>query len=123
MAYSLPKQLARHMQGVLFQTDPASELTVVRSAYHLGKWRQSQPKPRAVLVELISVAAKHTAFQASNRLGASKIRLDEDLTPQQLKQRRGPLHRLPVPEGQGLQTLLQRPNFEVQGWCTDSQVC
>ena len=54
-----------------------------------GKWRQSQPKPRAVLVELISVAAKHTAFQASSRLRASKIRLDEDLTPQQLKQRRG----------------------------------
>ena len=89
MAYSLPAQLARHMQGVLFQTDPASELTVVRSAYRLGKWRQSQPKPRAVLVELISVAAKHTAFQASSRLRASKIRLDEDLTPQQLKQRRG----------------------------------
>ena len=89
MAYSLPKQLARHMQGVLFQTDPASELTVVRSAYHLGKWRQSQPKPRAVLVELISVAAKHTAFQASSRLRASKIRLDEDLTPQQLKQHWG----------------------------------
>ena len=89
MAYSLPAQLARHMQGVLFQTDPASELTVVRSAYRLGKWRQSQPKPKAVLEELISVAAKHTAFQASSRLRASRIRLDEDLTPQQLKQRRG----------------------------------
>ena len=89
MAYSFPAQLARHMQGVLFQTDPTSELTMVRSAYRLGKWRQSQLKPRAVLVELISVAAKHTAFQASSRLRATKIRLAEDLTPQQLKQRKG----------------------------------
>jgi len=35
------------------------------------------------------VAAKHTAFQASKRLRAMKVRLDEDLTPQQMKTRRG----------------------------------
>ena len=61
----------------------------MRSAYRLGKWKQDQLKPRAVLVELISVAAKHTAFQASSRLRAARIRLDEDLTPQQMKQRTG----------------------------------
>ncbi len=40
-------------------------------------------------MELLSVAAKHTAFQASKRLRAMKVRLDEDLTPQQMKTRRG----------------------------------
>ena len=32
---------------------------------------------------------KHTAFQASSRLRAARIRLDEDLTPQQMQQRKG----------------------------------
>ena len=50
---------------------------------------QGQLKPRAVLVELMSVGAKHTAFQASSRLRAARIRLDEDLTPQQMQQRKG----------------------------------
>ncbi|DBA89192.1 TPA: hypothetical protein ACH3X1_016342 [Trebouxia sp. C0004] len=62
---------------------------MVRSAFRLGKWRRDQGKPRAVLVELLFVAAKHIAFQASNRLRDLKIRLDEDLTPQQMKTRRG----------------------------------
>ncbi|DBA99905.1 TPA: hypothetical protein ACH3X1_013789 [Trebouxia sp. C0004] len=62
---------------------------MVRSAFRLGKWRQDQGKPRAVLVELLYVAAKHIAFQASKRLRDLKIRLDEDLTPQQMKTRRG----------------------------------
>ena len=88
-AHSMPAKLACHMQGVLFQAAPATELTLVRSAFRLGKWKQDQHKPRAVLVELLSVAAKHTAFQASSRLRASGIRLDEDLTPAQMKQRRG----------------------------------
>ena len=88
-AYSLPAQLARHMQGVLFQAAPASEQTTVRSAYRLGKWKEGQLKPRAVLVELMSIGAKHTAFQASSRLRAARIRLDEDLTPQQMQQRKG----------------------------------
>ncbi len=66
-----------------------TRLTKVRSAFRLGKWKQDQGKPRAVLVELLSVAAKHTAFQASKRLRAMKVRLDEDLTPQQMKTRRG----------------------------------
>ena len=66
----------------------------MRSAYRLGKLKQDQQdrlqlKPRAMLVELTSVAAKHTAFQASSRLRAARIRLDEDLTPQQMQQRRG----------------------------------
>ena len=89
MGYSLPVELARHMQGVLFQIAPASGLTIVRSAYRLGKWKQDQLKPRAVLVELTLVAAKHTAFQAASRLRADRIRLDEDLTAQQMQQRRG----------------------------------
>ena len=88
-AHSMPAKLACHMQGVLFQAAPATELTLVRSAFRLGKWKQDRHKPRAVLVELLSVAAKHTAFQASSRLRASGIRLDEDLTPAQMKQRRG----------------------------------
>ncbi|DBA71861.1 TPA: hypothetical protein ACH3X2_010910 [Trebouxia sp. C0005] len=87
-ALQTPAALARHLQGLLFQTTTASGLTQVRSAFRLGKWKQDQSKPRAVLVELLSVAAKHTAFQASSRLRADSIRLDEDLTPQQMKQRR-----------------------------------
>ncbi|DBA77442.1 TPA: hypothetical protein ACH3X1_009272 [Trebouxia sp. C0004] len=89
MALNTPAALAHHMQGLLFQTATSSELTMVRSAFRLGKWRQDQGKPRAVLVELLSVAAKHTAFQASKPLRDLKIRLDEDLTPQQMKTRRG----------------------------------
>ena len=88
-AYSTPAKLASHMQGVLFQTAPATELSLVRSAFRLGRWKPDQHKPRAVLVELLSVAAKHTAFQASSRLRTAGIRLDEDLTPVQMKQRRG----------------------------------
>lgn len=61
---------------------------MVRSAFRLGKWKQDQSTPRAVLEELLSVAAKHTAFQASKRHRAIKIRLDDDLTPQQMKIRR-----------------------------------
>jgi len=55
----------------------------------LGKWKAAQKKPRAVLVELTTVSAKHRAFKASSRLRASRIRLDEDLTPQQMQQRKG----------------------------------
>ena len=36
------------------------------------------------------MSAKHRAFKASSRLRASRIRLDEDLTPQQqMQQRKG----------------------------------
>lgn len=70
--YSLPAKLARHMQGVLFQAAPASELTTVRSAYRWGNCKEVQLKPRAVLVEM-SVGAKDTAFQASSRLRAARI--------------------------------------------------
>ena len=87
--YSLPAEPARHLLGILFQAAPATELATVRSAYRLGKWKQGQLKPRAVLVELMLVGAKHTAFQASSRLRAARIRLDEDLTPQQMQQRKG----------------------------------
>ncbi|DBA96468.1 TPA: hypothetical protein ACH3X1_015356 [Trebouxia sp. C0004] len=89
MALNTPAALAHHIHGMLFQTATSSELTMVRSAFWLGKSRQDQSKPRAVLVELISVAAKHTAFRASKRLRDLKIRLDKDLTPQQMKTRRG----------------------------------
>lgn len=71
--YSAPAKLACHTQGVLFQAAPATELTLVRSAFRLGKWDSDQNKRRAVLVELLTVAAKHTAFQASRRLRASDI--------------------------------------------------
>ncbi|DBA97443.1 TPA: hypothetical protein ACH3X1_015161 [Trebouxia sp. C0004] len=64
MAINTPAALACHMQGLTFQTATSSELTMVKSAFWLGKWRQDQSKPHAVLVELLSVAAKQTAFQA-----------------------------------------------------------
>jgi len=35
------------------------------------------------------VSAKHKAFQASRRLRAARIRLDDDLSQQQMQQRRG----------------------------------
>ena len=89
VALNTPAALARHVQGLFFQTGPNSELTLVRSAYRLGKGKQDQSKPRAILVELLSVAAKHTAFKSSSRLRGMKIRLNEDLTPQQMTQRRG----------------------------------
>ncbi|DBB04199.1 TPA: hypothetical protein ACH3X1_013236 [Trebouxia sp. C0004] len=89
MALNTPAALACHMQGLLFQAPTGAGLTKVRSAFRLGKWKQDQGKPRAVLVELLSVAAKHTAFQASKRLRAVKVRLDEDLPPHQMHTRRG----------------------------------
>ncbi len=113
MALNTPAALACHMQGLLFQTHTASELTKVRSAFRLGNWKQDQGKPRAVLVELLSVAAKHTALQASKRLRAVKVRLDEDLTPQQMKTRKGPIYRLSVAEGPWLQALFQRHYTEI----------
>ncbi len=67
------------MQGLLFQTPTGSELTKVRSAFRLGKWKQDQGKPRAVLVELLSVAARHTAFQATKRLRAVKKEEEEEI--------------------------------------------
>ena len=88
MALNTLATLAHHVQGLFFQIGRDSELTLVRSAYRLGRWKQDQTKPRAILVELLSVAAEHTAFQSSSRLRGMKIRLDEDLTPQQMKQRR-----------------------------------
>ena len=112
MTYSLPTELARHLQGVLFQAAPASELTTVRSAYCLGKWKEGRLKPRAVLVVLMSVGAQHTT---SSQLRAARIRLDEDLTPRTDAAAQGPVHRLPVSEGQGLQAFLHGGDPEVQG--------
>lgn len=86
--YSTPAALAKHIQKVLFEAAPASQPTAVCNAFRLGKWRADQQKPRAILVELLSVSAKHVAFQASSRLRAAGIRLDEDLTPKQLQGRR-----------------------------------
>ncbi|DBA69291.1 TPA: hypothetical protein ACH3X2_004128 [Trebouxia sp. C0005] len=87
-ALQTPAALGRHLQGLLFLPTTASELSQVRSAFRLGKPKQDQSKPCAVLVELLSVAAKHMAFQASSKLRAISIRLDKDLTPQQMKQRK-----------------------------------
>ncbi len=55
---------------------PSTVVRVVSAATHMR-------------TQQLSVAAKHTAFQASKRLRAMKVRLDEDLTPQQMKTRRG----------------------------------
>jgi len=87
VAYNTPQSLVAHMQALLFESEPASASTIVRSAYRFGKWSSERKKPRPVLVELLSVSAKHIAFKASKRLRASHIRLDEYLTPQQLKER------------------------------------
>ncbi|DBA87940.1 TPA: hypothetical protein ACH3X1_004928 [Trebouxia sp. C0004] len=84
-----PEALAAHLQSLLFEDAPSSASPLVSCAYRLGKWKAAQRKPRAVLVELTTVSAKHRAFKASSRLRASRIRLDEDLTPQQMQQRKG----------------------------------
>ena len=88
-AYTTPGALAAHLQDLLFEGSPSSTSFLVGCAYRLGKWKSAQKKPRAVLVELTSVSAKHRAFQASKRLRATHIRLDDDLSPQQMQQRRG----------------------------------
>ncbi len=88
-ACATPEALAAHLQSLLFEDAPSSAAPVVSCAYRLGKWKAAQKKPRAVLVELTTVSAKHRAFKASSRLRASRIRLDEDLTPQQMQQRKG----------------------------------
>ncbi len=85
-----PEALAAHLQSLLFEDAPSSAAPLVSCAYRLGKWKAAQKKPRAVLVELTTVSAKHKTFKASSRLRASRIRLsDEDLTPQQMQQRKG----------------------------------
>ncbi len=85
-----PEALAAHLQSLLFEDAPSSAAPLVSCAYRLGNWKAAQKKPRAVLVELTTVSAKHRAFKASSRLRASRIRLsDEDLTPQQMQQRKG----------------------------------
>ena len=54
---------------------PAQQRALVSCANRLGKWKVAQKKPRAVLVELTTVSAKHRAFKASSRLRADSIRL------------------------------------------------
>ncbi len=88
-ACTTPEALAAHLHSLLFGDVPSSAAPLVSCAYRLGKWKAAQKKPRAVLVELTTVSAKHRAFKASSRLRASHIRLDEDLTPQQMHQRKG----------------------------------
>ena len=88
-ACTTPEALAAHLHSLLFGDVPSSAAPLVSCAYRLGKWKAAQKKPRAVLVELTTVSAKHRAFKASSRLRASHIRLDEDLTPQQMQQRKG----------------------------------
>ena len=88
-ACASPEALTAHVQSLLFEGLPSSAAPLVSCAYRLGKWKAAQTKPRAVLVELTTVSAKHRAFKASSRLRANRIRLDEDLTPQQMRQRKG----------------------------------
>ncbi|DBA81743.1 TPA: hypothetical protein ACH3X1_007478 [Trebouxia sp. C0004] len=61
------------MQGLLFQTATSSELTMVRSAFRLGKWRQDQGKPRAVLV-----GADFCGYQAYSLPGLQTPQRSED---------------------------------------------
>jgi len=72
---------------------PNKRQPLASCAYRLGKWKAAQKKPRAVLFELTTVSAKYRAFKASSRLRANlranRIRLDEDLTAQQMQQRKG----------------------------------
>ncbi|DBA85832.1 TPA: hypothetical protein ACH3X1_005381 [Trebouxia sp. C0004] len=91
-ACATPEALAAlhaHVQSLLFEGVASSAAPLVSCAYRLGKWKVAQKKPRAVLVELTTMSAKHRAFKASSRLRASRIRLDEDLTTQQMQQRKG----------------------------------
>ena len=79
-----PLALAEHVSQLLSEGAPRK--VAVSTAFRLGKWRSDQKKPRAVLVELQTVADKH--FKGSQHLRGKKIRLDDDLTPQQMQQRR-----------------------------------
>ena len=88
-ACTTPEALAAHLHSLLFGDVPSSAAPLVSCAYRSGKWKAAQKKPRAILVELTTVSAKHRAFKASSRLRASHVRLDEDLTPQQMQQRKG----------------------------------
>ena len=88
-ACASPEALAAHVQSLLFEALPSSAAPLVSYAYRLGKWKAAQTKPRAVLVELTTVSAKHRAFKTSSRLRVNRIRLDEDLTPQRMRQRKG----------------------------------
>ncbi|DBA82162.1 TPA: hypothetical protein ACH3X1_007149 [Trebouxia sp. C0004] len=88
-ACATPEALAAHLQSLMFEDAPSSAAPLVSCACRLGKWKAAQRKSRAVLVELTTVSAKHRALKASSRLRASRIRLDEDLTPQQMQQRKG----------------------------------
>ncbi|DBA98167.1 TPA: hypothetical protein ACH3X1_014786 [Trebouxia sp. C0004] len=76
-ACATPEALAAHVQSLLFEDVPSSAAPLVSCVYRLGKW------------QLTTVSAKHRAFKASSRLRASRIRLDEDLTTQQMQQRKG----------------------------------
>ncbi|DBB01797.1 TPA: hypothetical protein ACH3X1_000412 [Trebouxia sp. C0004] len=85
MALNTPAALAR---GCCFRQPRVLSL---RWSDQLSGWA-SGDRTRAspvLLVELLYVAAKHTAFQASKRLRDLRIRLDEDLTPEQMKTGRG----------------------------------
>ena len=88
-ACATPEALAAHVQSLLFEDVPSSASPLVSCACRLGKWKVAQKKPRAVLVELTTVSAKQRAFKASSRFRASRMRLDEDLTTQQMQQRKG----------------------------------
>ncbi|DBA81987.1 TPA: hypothetical protein ACH3X1_007690 [Trebouxia sp. C0004] len=83
---SAQEALAADVQGLLFEDVPSLAAPLVSCAYRLRKWNVAQKKPRAVMVELITMSAKHRAFKASGCLRASRICLDEDLTTQQKQQ-------------------------------------
>ena len=82
-----PSALTEHVSQLL--SEGAPHKVAVSTAFRLGKWRSDQKGPRAVLVELQAVADKHCAFKGSRHLREKKIRLDDNLTPQQMQQRRG----------------------------------
>lgn len=80
---------------VLSQTDSGSELTMLSV-------EAESPQAQAVLMESVSVAAKHTAFRASSRCRAAKMCL-VNISPPTATAAQGPLYRHSVSEGQRLQ--------------------
>ncbi|KAL0029737.1 hypothetical protein WJX79_006594 [Trebouxia sp. C0005] len=63
------------------------------------------------------------AFKASSRLRAKRIRLDEDLTKQQMQQRKGQSSDFLGLKIRGFKPFFQGYHPEVQGWWSGAPVC
>ncbi|DBA71856.1 TPA: hypothetical protein ACH3X2_010905 [Trebouxia sp. C0005] len=98
-AYATPEALAAHVQSLLFGHVPSSAAPLVSCTYRLGKWK------------------------ASSRLRAKRIRLDEDLTKQQMQQRKGQSSDFLGLKIRGFKPFFQGYHPEVQGWWSGAPVC